>query len=88
MLVMSELARLRRLIQPSRYGTAVVPGSACGHITPHVHGTAAFERSAILLDGSFDGTASPAEILRHHHRMNLDAGIEREEPRLSNRRDL
>src|SRR5574341_1996306 len=44
--------------------------------------------SAVLLDGCLDGTASPGEILWHHHRMDLNARIEREKPRLGNRGDL
>ena len=44
--------------------------------------------SAVLLDGRFDGTAGLGEIVRHHHRMNLNTRVEREEPRLGNRRDL
>ena len=44
--------------------------------------------SAVLVDGSFDGTACLGEIIRHHHWMTLNARIKREEPRLGNRWDL
>jgi hypothetical protein len=48
----------------------------------------ALARSAVLLDGRLNGTTSPGEIIRHHHRMDLKARIERQEPRLGNRGDL
>ena len=48
----------------------------------------ALKLSAVLLDGRLDGTASLGQITWHHHRMYLNARIERQEPRLGNRGDL
>jgi hypothetical protein len=44
--------------------------------------------SAVLLSGRLDGATGPAEIIGYHHRMDLDARIQRQEPRFGNRRDL
>src|SRR5262245_59199864 len=48
----------------------------------------ALVRSTILLDSRLASTARLHEILRHHDRMQFNARIEREEPRLDNRRYL
>ena len=48
----------------------------------------ALKLSAVLLDGRLDGAASLGQISWHHHRMYLNARIERQEPRLGNRGDL
>ena len=42
----------------------------------------------ILVSRCLDGTFGLGEIIRHHHRMNLNACIKSEKPRLGNRGDL
>ena len=70
-------------------------GTPTGNFTPG--GCFIFEKwgldlvsklSAVLLDGRLDRTASLGQISWHHHRMYLNARIERQEPRLGNRGDL
>jgi hypothetical protein len=39
---------------------------------------------AVLLDSCLEGITGSAEILRDHDRMDLNAGIERDKPRLNN----
>src|SRR5262245_4148269 len=46
------------------------------------------ESSGVLLHRFLHRARSPREIGRDHHRVNLDASVERHEPRLANRRDL
>src|SRR5664279_1638223 len=45
-------------------------------------------RSGVFFDCLVDCTASPIEVLGYHDRVNLDAGIEREEPRFRDGRDM
>ena len=47
--------------------------------------TMALEFSAVLLGCRLDGTASLGQIPWDHHRMNLNACIQCQEPRLGNR---
>ena len=45
-------------------------------------------RSRILLGGLFNRTSCLDQVVRHHDRVQLNAGIERLEPRFGNGRDL
>src|SRR5437899_11464823 len=46
------------------------------------------ERSGVFLNCLLDRASSPGEVVRYHYRMNLNARVEREEPRFSDRWDL
>jgi hypothetical protein len=64
----------------------------CLHVSPRRSarsvGWIALEQSGVFLDRVLDGAPGLGQIVRYHNRMNLNAGIEREKPRLGDGWDL
>src|SRR5438034_5392983 len=57
---------------------------ACGRSSAGL----SLRESGVCLDGLLDRAARFGKVVRYHDRVNLDACIEREEPRLGDRWDL